>query len=222
MNMILYEKKLPLWGLLKGLFIKRIKCPKKNITVNLNKGYSLKNKTVDVLIPTIGRKKYLLEFLDDLLRQIQPVQSVIIVEQNPIEGSVSDLSEELVQEKWPFKIVHIFTHQTGACYARNLGLKNIKPEWVFMADDDIRIENDFISKLFTMAERYPSKAYTISCLQKGQVETITMPIQWHTFGSGCSLAHHSLLKNLAYDIRFEFGFGEDADFGMQIRISAQI
>jgi hypothetical protein len=54
----------------------------------------------------------------------------IIVEQNPDKESVSEL-DYLKNQTWPFIIKHSFTHQAGACNARNLALNQLESEWVF-------------------------------------------------------------------------------------------
>jgi GT2 family glycosyltransferase len=46
------------------------------------------------------------------------------------------------------------------------------------------------------------------------MNTIT---QWPAFGSGCSVVKSSVLKDLEFNLVYEFGFCEDTDFGMQIR-----
>ena len=81
-------------------------------------------------------------------------------------------------ENWPFAIKHIFTHQAGACNARNLALTQITSEWVFFADDDIRFENNFIQKTLKSIEKLGVKAVSISCLQKGEVPTFKTVFQW--------------------------------------------
>ena len=40
---------------------------------------------------------------------------------------------------------------------------------------------------------------------------------WETFGSGCSIVKSSLLEDLTFDLALEFGYGEDKDYGIQIR-----
>jgi hypothetical protein len=57
------------------------------------------NKSIDVIIPTIGRKQYLYAVLQDLAQQTHLPVNVIIVEQNPQED-VSDL-DFLINQTWP-------------------------------------------------------------------------------------------------------------------------
>jgi hypothetical protein len=54
-----------------------------------------------MLLYPIGRKKYLYDVLKDLAKQIITTK-VIIVEQNPVENSASNL-DYLMTESWPLK-----------------------------------------------------------------------------------------------------------------------
>jgi glycosyltransferase involved in cell wall biosynthesis len=173
-------------------------------------------RTLDVIIPTIGRKEQLYDVLLDLKTQTYLPKNVIIIEQNPAVNSVSEL-DFLTSESWPFPIKHTFIHQAGACNARNIGLNQITSEWVFLADDDIRIGEDFIQKALEHVARLGVKAVSISCLQKGEKLTFNTVFQWGSFGSGCSFVATEALNNCNFNMGYEFGFGEDSDFGMQLR-----
>ena len=59
--------------------------------------------------------------------------------------------------------------------------------------------------------------FTLTCYRKNEFPIFYEIIQWDTFGSGCSVVKASALKGINFDESFEFGFGEDADFGMQLR-----
>ena len=219
LNLMIYECKLPFFGLLKSLFYKN----RNNNNIRLNNlqvSSSIKHdmdlSTIDVIIPTIGRKNQLYDILKDLSKQSYLPKNIIIVEQNPILDSVSEL-DYLVSEIWPFKIKHTFTHQPGACNARNLALSQVESEWIFFADDDIRVSNFFIAEAFVFLLKFRSKAASFSCLQKNENVTFKEIVQWSTFGSGCSIVKNEIVKNIRFDKGYEFAFGEDSDFGMQIR-----
>jgi GT2 family glycosyltransferase len=218
LNLMLYERKFAVLPFLLSFFYKnRIKS---EINIDHIKLQSV-NKvitvgTVDVIIPTIGRKEHLCAILLDLKSQSHLPVNVIIVEQNPFANSESDL-DFIAAELWPFIIKHTFTHQAGACNARNIALKQITSEWVFFADDDIRIGQDFIQKTLEEIEKLGAKAVSISCLQKGEVPTFKTVFQWGSFGSGCSFVGKESLKDCKFLMGYEFGFGEDSDFGMQLR-----
>ncbi|MEL1240165.1 glycosyltransferase family 2 protein [Flavobacterium flavipallidum] len=217
LNLIIYERQLALLPFLWSFGFK-----KRNpdfcleaIKVESSKKV-VSNKTVDVIIPTIGRKPYLYDVLKDLARQTLLPEKVIIVEQNPIPESVSEL-DYLETEFWPFKIERVFTHQAGACHARNLALTKVTSEWVFLADDDIRFENIFFEKAFTNIDKFAITAISMNCLQKNEENILSLVFQWSSFGSGCSIVAKRVLKLCHFNLSLEFGYGEDVDFGMQLR-----
>lgn len=218
LNFFFYERKVAIFPLLFSFFYSQKKLS--NNLLNEIQVQSVKkvleSGTIDVIIPTIGRKKYLYDVLKDLSQQTHLPEKVIIVEQNPNPDSISEL-DYINNENWPFRIEHIFTRQAGACNARNLALNKIENEWLFLADDDIRFENSFLEKALNQIQLYGVNATTYSCLQKNEKPVFNNAHQWSTFGSGCSIVKNNAVKNVLFKKEFEFGFGEDADFGMQLR-----
>ena len=217
-NLILYEFKFPLFPLLFSFSFRKRNSKRidlENIKVKSHKIVTDK-KTVDVIIPTIGRKNYLYDVLKDFSVQTHLPTKIIIVEQNPDPQSKSNL-EYIYTEKWPFKIQHFFIHQSGACNARNLALSQIQSKWIFFADDDIRISADFLQNSFQNSISYGTNVATFSCLQKEHKQIYKNVMQWGSFGSGCSLVKSELVLNIKFKTDFEFGYGEDSDFGMQLR-----
>lgn len=176
----------------------------------------LANETIDVIIPTMGRKQYLYDVLVDLKNQALVPTSIIIIEQNADTNAKSQL-DYLAPAQWPFKIVHSFIHQTGACNARNIALEKVTADWVFFADDDVRIPKNALSSAISIANSLDVKAITLSCLQAGEKEPATCIKQWIGFGSGTSIVHKEALRQAKFDMGYEHGHGEDGDFGMQIR-----
>ncbi len=217
-NVMIYEKKFQILPLLFSLFYRKRNVNKLNLEVI--KVQSLRKvvgkETIDVIIPTIGRKAYLYDVLCDLRNQTHLPATVIIVEQNADETSASEL-DYLHKEIWPFEIKHTFTHQAGACNARNVALEQVEREWVFLADDDIRIQNDFLEKASEGINKFRVKAVSLSCLQQGEKQTYTNVFQWGSFGSGCSIVFADSLKHCKFNMGYEFGYGEDGDFGKQLR-----
>lgn len=217
-NLMMYERRFPFLPFLFSFFYKNRGEVNLNLeSINVQSSRKVVDKaTVDVIIPTIGRNAYLYEVLKDFSKQTLLPNKIIIVEQNPVEGSTSELAY-LTKEEWPFEIQHFFIHQTGACNARNLALNQTQSEWVFLADDDIRVEADFMQKTLEQINNFGIKAVTLKCFQKGEIPTDSVVFQWGPFGSGCSLVSADSLKNCKFGMGYEFGFGEDGDFGMQLR-----
>lgn len=219
LNFLVYEKKLPLLSFLSGLcYRRRTFSPHILDEIEIKSTrQTVQQKTIDVIIPTIGRKKYLYDVLKDLTAQTHLPEKVIVVEQNPEPESTSEL-DYLTEESWPFQIKHYFIHQTGACHARNLALEEVTAEWVFLADDDIRFHPSFIHDTFLEIDKLGQKTFTLSCLQKHEKNLHPYISQTAMFGSGCSFLHTSFLsENIQFSKSFEHGYGEDSDFGMQLR-----
>lgn len=219
-NLFLYERRISFFPLVFSLFYSKRKLNKKafnTLEVKSSKKKD-KTKTVDIIIPTIGRKEFLYDILKDFSVQTHLPEKIIIVEQNINLESISEL-DYLQNESWPFKIKHIFTHQAGACNARNLALGEVENEWVFMADDDIRIKDSFLKEAFVQIDKFGLNEITFGCYDSTYEfsKKYQNNMQWETFGSGCSIVKRQSLTNLKYRKGFEFGYGEDADFGMQLR-----
>ncbi|OBQ55384.1 glycosyltransferase family 2 protein [Tamlana sp. s12] len=218
LNKWIYERKFSLYALCHTFTTKRTHVLFKSQSISIKKGNQEGDgpSSIDVIIPTIGRPDYLYDVLFDLRNQSHLPNRVIIIEQNPEPESVSDLNY-LHSEIWPFEIDHTFTHQTGACFARNLALSKVESEWVFFADDDIRIESSFLEKVMNNLKGYGVQAAMQSCLLKNQKKTYKIIHQTSIFGSGCSIVSSSFAKKLKFDDHLEFGFGEDTVYGIELR-----
>ena len=172
--------------------------------------------SVDVIIPTTGRPQYLKQILFDLKVQTLMPTRIIIVEQNQLIDSRTQL--DFIEEiEWPFEIVHHFINRMGACNARNLGMKSVESDWIFYADDDIRISNNLLEKAMTELYRLEVSALNLNCIQPGEKPYFEKIKQWAAFGSGTSIVKSFFALQCEFNEALEFGFGEDIDFGLQLR-----
>ena len=217
-DFFIYDKKIPLLSFIQSFLFTQLKLKSYSIkdVPNVKHSGITDDDSIDVIIPTIGREKYLFDVLTDLENQTIKPKSVIIIEQNNQQNAVTAL-EYLYTNTWSFEIQHQLISQLGACNARNIALEKLKSKWVFFADDDVRLDSNFLEDCLLNCKNYGQNAITVSCLQPAEVELQKVPVQWESFGSGCSLVAKEALFSLQYDLRFEFGFGEDADFGKKIR-----
>tara|TARA_R100000306_G_C4378643_1_gene143173 strand:+ start:195 stop:1733 length:1539 start_codon:yes stop_codon:yes gene_type:complete len=217
LDFFLYEKRFPITSLLISLFYKKFSFDNAINEIALQSSMTGTMETEwDVIIPTIGRKLYLYDVLKDLTMQTVLPQKIIIVEQNPDPESETELNY-IKNEIWPFTIKHHFIHNTGACNARNLALKETTAPWVFLADDDNRLEADCLEKALFYLNKTACKAITGSYLQANEKKVFNDIIQWPTFGAGNSFIAGTIARNVSFNIGYEFGYGEDADYGMQLR-----
>lgn len=215
-NIVIYERKFPVLSFLQTVFY-----TKKRVSIDFDLELIQeieinKNPTIDVIIPTIGRKAYLYNVLLDLSKQtLLPIQ-VIIIEQNENVNSISEL-DYVLNNQWPFKIIHKFIKQTGVCNARNLALEHVTANYVYLADDDNRFSNTLLETIVQKMQGYNLDVITMSYLQEHEVETRKKPLQWSTFGAGSSVLKSKYLEKVRFNKALEFGYGEDVDFGMQLR-----
>jgi glycosyltransferase involved in cell wall biosynthesis len=217
---LIYKNKLRLDWLLMSLFIRKLPSIKTLTTLkNLeNNEIISSNDTIEVIIPTLGRAHTLKDVLDDLSNQSLLPNTVIIVEQISTANGVSEL-DYLNNIKYPFSIKHKLIHELGACNARNVAITNLgQSEWVFFADDDIRIDSDTLINTIAKCKQYKLDAITIAVYQRHeQIERKKYPIVWNNFGSGCSIVKTIYVTTTNFDLNFEFGFGEDTDYGVSLR-----
>lgn len=212
-----YDRKFPVLAFAKAQFFK-----KRELSIDINslrdfdKIHPQNRFDYDVVIPTIGRAKYLKDILVDLNNQAITPKRVIIVEQITTERVVSEL-EYLLKSHWNFEIIHKVTTIVGACRARNMAANLSLAEWVLLFDDDIRIKSSFSSQVLEFINKTRVKCVTFSCLQQGEIEQNKTYKQWNTFGSGCSIVHREIVDNCYFDLALEHGYGEDMDYGMQVR-----
>lgn len=218
MNLYLHKREFPLLAFLKSGFYRSRSFKKDNLNnIMVQSSKQIVNTaSIDVIIPTIGRKQYLYDVLKDLSGQTHLPEKVIIVEQNPLPGSTSEL-DYLHNETWPFAIKHIFTNQAGACNARNICLSHTTSEYVFLADDDNRFGPDLIEKVFDRFRQFGVECVQIAYPQLKEKIKKKAVCQYPFFGAGNAFVRRSCLQDVAFNMAFEFGYDEDKDFGMQLR-----
>lgn len=210
-----YEKKFPLIALAKSIFLKSFFKKEVNIRIKKETFFGKIEQTIDVIIPTLSRSEYIRTLLNDFAKQTKLPERIIIIEQDPDHTSVSKLP--FLKEQWPFKIVHHFIHQTGACNARNLALKEVRSNWVLFADDDIRIEPRLLENSFNELNRLGVNCLNLNSLQPGEKTVFSKIKQWGAFGSANALVRSDFALQCKFSKFLEFGFGEDIDYGMQLR-----
>jgi len=176
------------------------------------------NDTIDVLIPTLGRKEFLKDVLDDLSQQTLLPKNVIIVEQHP-DTRVSSELDYIYTNKWPFTIKHKYIHQLGACNARNVGLEELESKWMFAADDDIRFNENLLEDAIAFMKTHSIGAVSMATYLPSQRKKkfSEVPYMFDGFASGASIINQKYCRNLPFDMAFEFGYGEDTAYGCELR-----
>lgn len=213
---LIYEKKFPFFAFAKAQFFKKRSVHIEQAILSDSILQKKGKLDYDVIIPTLDRPDYLYDVLRDFCKQTVLPSSVIVVEQNAESSATSQLPY-LKEESWPFKIIHKFIHQTGACNARNIALSLTKADWVLLFDDDNRFPEDLMYQVATALEVTGTKVLNLAYVQKDDIENQKGYFQWAYFGSGSSIVHRDIINQCKFDLALEHGYGEDIDYGMQIR-----
>lgn len=217
--MFKYDRKFPLLNLIGCLFLEKyykMEIDLSGVKVISKREIKKENATIDVIIPTLDRAKHLLQVLIDLKGQSLKPKRVIIVEQDPDTDSKTQLSE-IHNMDWPFEIVHKFIDEIGACLARNLALNEVKSKWVFFADDDIRIPSKTLEDAIREIQRLGIDALNLNCVQPNESTIFSKIKQWGAFGAGTAIVSSNYALQCRFSEIYEYGFGEDTDFGIQLR-----
>lgn len=123
----------------------------------------MNNLKLSIIIPTLGREKYLLDTVTDLTKQSleKSEWECLIVYQDELNKKLFD---QFIYNG--FNIRSFFCNEKNANLARNIGIKNASNEIILLLDDDIRIEmRDFLANHLL---NYNGKKYSGVC---GQILT---------------------------------------------------
>jgi glycosyltransferase involved in cell wall biosynthesis len=96
---------------------------------------------ISVVIPTCNRKARLLSLLQNLDQCSYPIHEVIVVDSGEDKLSTA--------EYFTFKnyTLHYIQSEKSVCIQRNIGIQKAASDWIFLCDDDIQIEHDYLEKL---------------------------------------------------------------------------
>lgn len=95
---------------------------------------------VSVIIPTYNRARFIKEALDSAIKQTYKDIEIIVVD----DGSIDDTKDILSQyiKKYPDRVMYFYQKNKGVSYARNLGIRKARGEYIaFLDSDDIWLQN---------------------------------------------------------------------------------
>lgn len=105
---------------------------------------------VSIVLPTFGRYPYLAEVLDDIRKQtIKPIQILVaegnerIPENENFYKNFNDLPLEVV-----------WLDKEGTCYSRNRCIERVRGNYIWILDDDSRIDPDNLENHLRVLEMY--------------------------------------------------------------------
>ena len=99
---------------------------------------------VSVVIPTYNRVPYLGRAIASVLKQSYPVNEIIVIDNGSTDQTLSFIKKN-------FTRIRVITEKKrGVSFARNLGIKNCKYNWIAFLDSDDEWITDKIEKQFVL------------------------------------------------------------------------
>ena len=99
---------------------------------------------VSVVIPTYNRIAYLGRAITSVLKQSYPVNEIIVIDNGSTDQTLSFIKKNFT------RIKIITEKKRGVSFARNLGIKNCKYNWIAFLDSDDEWITDKIEKQFVL------------------------------------------------------------------------
>lgn len=99
---------------------------------------------ISAVIPTRNRSSNLKNVLNSLLTQTRPVDEILLIDSSDRKDSIDLLKKEYAS----LPIIWIDT-TASVCLQRNIGIQAASGDWIFLCDDDIELNEDYLEKLET-------------------------------------------------------------------------
>lgn len=126
---------------------------------------------VVAVIPTIDRKRLLLECIEALMRQTVPLARIVLVDNAGTDGSMDSVRGRYPGD--PRFEIHSLDRNTGAAMGFNHGVAAAlagECDWVWFTDDDSEPRPDALEKLLSAAARLASEGRGVAglaCIKRG-------------------------------------------------------
>ena len=104
-------------------------------------------KQVSVIVPIFNVAPYLKECLDSLIAQTYTNLQIILINDGSTDNSES-IAESYLYDS---RVELISVDNGGLSYARNIGLKSAKGDFIYFIDSDDLIDHEYIEELVSVA-----------------------------------------------------------------------
>lgn len=185
--------------------------------------------TVSLVIPTMKRQSYTQLLLEDHKNQTYPISQVVIVDATPKE----ERDEKYYQQKdFNFKIDVKWQTTKGSCRARNEAIELCMGDYIIFADDDIRIQPNFVENHIRLLQTYNADACNGLDIMAENIQQDLTDLskrlkslgneRWkvgaaQSFSNANSCVKRAWVQKIkGNDINFDGGYGEDSDYGLRL------
>lgn len=181
------------------------------------------NAAVSVIIPTLGRYKYIPGALESLRQQTVKPLEVIVIDQNTANERILSV----YQGYEDLNLQVIWQDQRGQSLARNTGLAVARGDYVYFFDDDSIAQSDVIEVHLRAVQNgtidvstgvsYPPPPTDYMLPQKFRHPRLSQ-----TLDTGNCLMPLSLARQIGgLDRNYDFGTGTDMDFGTRLYLNGK-
>ena len=109
---------------------------------------------LSVVLTTYDRNRLLSKALASLLKQKAPKSAFeVIVVDNSRKALAKDLVEDFSKKNRSLQVVYRNEKKAGLSYAKNLGIKTAKADWVAFIDDDAKAQEDWVFELIKIVSK---------------------------------------------------------------------
>ena len=185
--------------------------------------------TVSLVIPTMRRQSYSQLLLEDHKNQTYIIKEAVIVDATPEEERDAKYYRN---EDFPFDVIVKWQTTKGSCRARNEAINLCSGDYIIFADDDVRVQPDFVENHIKLLQTYNAAACNgldimAENVNQGLTDLDNRLIKidderWRVgvspmFSNANSCVRKDVIQELiGNDVNFDGGYGEDADFGLSI------
>lgn len=215
---------------------------------------------VTVVIPNYNGKKYLNPCVESLMTQSFNDFSIIIVDNASEDGSMDQLSDWMTEKGKeesaagadtsciPEIICHRLKRNTGFSHAVNLGIRRASGEYVFLLNNDTRVEPDCIlnlvrfmdshqdafcagAKMLMMSspdciddcgDFYNALGYAFAAGKGRKSGEFTAERKIFSACAGAALYRTSMLRKIGLFDENHFAYLEDVDIGYRARLNGLV
>ena len=189
------------------------------------------NPTVSLVIPTMKRQKYTQLLLEDHKNQTYQISQAVIVDATPKEERDTKYYN---QEDFDFKVDVQWQTTKGSCRARNEAIELCTGDYIIFADDDIRIQPNFVENHIRLIQTYNADAcngldvmaenihQNLDDLENRLEKLEANNKRWKVGATALFSNANSCVKKewvekiIGNDINFDGGYGEDGDYGLTL------
>jgi glycosyltransferase involved in cell wall biosynthesis len=106
---------------------------------------------VSVVIPTRNRKDSLFRTIDSLNTQTHGIHEIIIIDASDVLVSLSEITSQ-----YPLLNFTILLSAPALCAQRNMGIKKASGEYIFLLDDDIVMDINYVETSIRFSKQNPN------------------------------------------------------------------